>query len=285
MLTAIVADDEKIGRHRLVRLVEETGEVELLAVCSSGREAVTQVLERQPQLLLLDVQLPDLHGFEVLSEIASRASPATLFVTAFDQYAIRSFDVHRIDYLLKPFDAPRFREAFARAKARITGHERAVHDEKVRALLRDHADAKTRQGQHPPLDRVAVKVDGGLQVVPTADVDWWETEGNYMRLHVDGRSHLIRMTAAAIEPQLDPRTFVRIHRRFIVNVDRIVEVQPWLAGDAFLLLRNGTKLRLSRTFRERLQARLAARDVGAAKSAAPRWIGASSAERTAVRVD
>ena len=114
---------------------------------------------------------------------------------------------------------------------------------------------QTRQ----PLDRVAVKVDGSLRIVKTADIDWWETDGNYMRLHVGNGSHLIRMTAASIEPQLDPRVFLRIHRRYIVNIDRIVEVQPWFAGDAIVVLRNGAKLRLSRTYRERLHARLGAR--------------------------
>jgi two-component system, LytTR family, response regulator len=260
MLTVIVADDEKIARRRLVRLIEETGEAEVVAACTGGREAVAQTLALSPQLLFLDVQMPDLDGFGVLRELAGNAAPATVFVTAFDQYAVRAFDVHAVDYLLKPFDTARFREAFERAKTRVNGGPKTAggDEERIRALLADYmsnAAPQTRQ----PLDRVAVKVDGSLRIVKTSDIDWWETDGNYMRLHVGGASHLIRMTAASIEPQLDPRVFLRIHRRYIVNIERIVEVQPWFAGDAIVVLRNGAKLRLSRTYRERLHARLGAR--------------------------
>jgi len=259
MLTVIVADDEKIARRRLARLIEETGEAEVVAACAGGRDAVAQTLALSPQLLFLDVQMPDLDGFGVLRELSGSAAPATVFVTAFDQYAVRAFDVHAVDYLLKPFDTARFREAFERAKQRLQSGTRSHDDQRIRALLADYMSTATASPQaRQPLDRVAVKVDGALRIVKTADIDWWETDGNYMRLHVGGASHLIRMTAASIEPQLDPRVFLRIHRRFIVNIDRIVEVQPWFAGDAIVVLRNGAKLRLSRTYRERLHARLGA---------------------------
>jgi two-component system, LytTR family, response regulator len=259
MLTVIVADDEKIARRRLVRLLEETGDAEVVAACSGGHEAVAQAIQLQPQLLFLDVQMPDIDGFGVLRELEGKASPAIVFVTAFDQYAVRAFDVHAVDYLLKPYDTSRFRDAFARAKDHLQGHARSVDDDRIRALINDYVSATKQQTSRYPLDRVAVKVDGVLKIVRTCDVDWWETDGNYMRLYVGGNSHLIRMTAASIEPQLDPRAFIRIHRRYIVNVDRIVEVQPWFAGDAIVVLRNGAKLRLSRTYRERLHARLGAR--------------------------
>jgi two-component system LytT family response regulator len=261
MLTAIVADDEKIARRRLARLIEETGGAEVVAACAGGREAVEQTIALQPQLLFLDVQMPDLDGFEVLRQIAGKASPITVFVTAFDQYAVRAFEVHAVDYLLKPYDTARFREAFSRAKERAQpgGAARTAEDERMRALIADYVANTQPASTRQPLDRVAVKVDGVLKIVRTSDVDWWETDGNYIRLHVAGASHLIRMTAASIEPQLDPRAFIRIHRRYIVNVDRIVEVQPWFAGDAIIVLRNGAKLRLSRTYRERLHNRLGVR--------------------------
>jgi two-component system, LytTR family, response regulator len=261
MLTAIVADDEKIARKRLVRLIEETGAAEVVAACAGGREAVEQIIALQPQLLFLDVQMPDLDGFAVLREIAGKATPVTVFVTAFDQYAVRAFEVHAVDYLLKPYDTSRFREAFAHAKERVQNRAGAgaAEDERIRALVADYVATTQQTSPRQPLDRVAVKVDGVLKIVRTADVDWWETDGNYIRLHVGGASHLIRMTAASIEPQLDPRSFIRIHRRYIVNVDRIVEVQPWFAGDAIIVLRNGAKLRLSRTYRERLHNRLGVR--------------------------
>ncbi len=260
MLTAIVADDEKLARRRLVRLIEETGEAEVVAACAGGREAVEQTLALQPKLLFLDVQMPDLDGFGVLREIAGRASPATVFVTAFDQYAVRAFEVHAVDYLLKPFDTARFKDAFSRARDRTSSGARNAgnEDERMRALLADYI-AGAQQPAKQTLDRVAVRVDGVLKVVRTADVDFLETDGNYIRLHVGAANHLLRMTSAALEPQLDSRAFIRIHRRFIVNVDRIVEVQPWFAGDAIVVLRNGGKLRVSRTYRERLHARLGAR--------------------------
>jgi two-component system LytT family response regulator len=261
MLTVIVADDEKLARRRLVRLVEETGEAQVVAACAGGRDAVEQTIARQPNLLFLDVQMPDLDGFGVLRELAGKASPAIVFVTAFDQYAVRAFEVHAVDYLLKPFDTARFREAFTRAKDRLSTHSRDADADRIRSLLADYASG-LQQPTKEPLDRVAVRVDGVLKVIRVIDVDWWETDGNYVRLHVGGASHLIRSTAASIEPQLDPRAFIRIHRRYIVNVDRIVEVQPWFAGDAVAVLRNGAKLRVSRTYRERLHARLGARPDG-----------------------
>src|SRR5207249_9906895 len=260
MLTVIVAEDEKLARRRLVRLLADTGEAQVVAECAAGREAVDRTIALQPQLLFLDVRMPDLDGFNVLRELGSAASPEVVFVTAFDQYAVRAFDVHAVDYLLKPYDTERFRDAFERAKARIG--RRADGDDEVsrmRALLRDYFGDHVGGPPERPgasIDRVAVRVGGVLRIIRTADIDWWETDGNYMRLHVGSTSHLIRATATSIEAQLDPRLFLRIHRRYIVNIDRVVEVQPWFGGDAVVVLRTGAKLRLSRTYRERLHARL-----------------------------
>jgi two-component system, LytTR family, response regulator len=255
MITVIVVDDENIARRRLVRLLEETGEAALVAECAGGRDAVSKIAELQPEMVFLDVQMPDLDGFGVLRELRDFALPAIVFVTAFDQYAVRAFDVHAVDYLLKPYDTARFGEAFARAKERIASRAHSDEDRRLRSLLRDYlSDAEG--GERDYLDRVAVKVDGVLRIVRTTDVDWWETDGNYIRLHVGPSSHLIRATATSVEAQLDPRQFLRIHRRYIVNLDRVVEVQPWFGGDSIVLLRGGAKLRLSRTYRERLHSRL-----------------------------
>src|SRR5215471_6119603 len=155
MLTVIVADDEKIARRRLVRLIEETGEAEVVAACAGGREAVAQTLALSPQLLFLDVQMPDLDGFGVLRELPRSAVPATVFVTAFDQYAVRAFDVHAVDYLLKPFDTARFREAFERAKQRLQSGTRSHDDERIRALLADYMSTTASPQTRQPLDRVA----------------------------------------------------------------------------------------------------------------------------------
>src|SRR5215213_3583563 len=177
MLTVIVVDDEKLARRRLVRLVEETGEAEVVAACAGGREAVEQTIALQPQLLFVDVQMPDLDGFAVLRELAGKASPAVVFVTAFDQYAVRAFEVHAVDYLLKPFDTARFREAFGRAKDRLATRVRGADDERIRSLLADYVGGAQRTAKES-LDRVAVRTDGVLKIVKTADVDFWETDGN-----------------------------------------------------------------------------------------------------------
>lgn len=257
MISVIVVDDENIARRRLVRLLEETGEAQVVAECAGGRDAVGRIATLEPQMVFLDVQMPDLDGFGVLQALDGNPLPAIIFVTAFDQYAVRAFDVHAVDYLLKPYDTVRFREAFARAKERVETRVRADEDGRLRALLRDYLsdDARASSGRDY-LDRVAVKVDGVLRIVRTTDIDWWETDGNYVRLHVGPANHLIRATAASIENQLDPRQFLRIHRRYIVNMDRVVEVQPWFGGDSIVLLKGGAKLRLSRTYRERLHSRL-----------------------------
>lgn len=255
--TAVVADDEAVARRRIVRMVEESGRASVVAACAGGQAAIERVVALRPDLLFLDVQMPDLDGFQVVEAIQGQASPAIVFVTAYDQYALRAFDVHAVDYLLKPFDAARFQDALGRAIDRATSR-RPGDEERLRALLADYLSAgRSRQNEY--LDRVAIKQDGTLRIVRTADVDWWEADGNYVRLHAAGSSFLVRSTMAAIEDQLDPRLFIRVHRRYVVNVDRIVEVQPWFAGDAVAVLRNGAKVRVSRTYRERLHARLGAK--------------------------
>ena len=257
MITVIVVDDENIARRRLVRLLEETGEAKIVAECAGGRDAVARISALRPQMVFLDVQMPDLDGFGVLQGLEEVPLPAIVFVTAFDQYAVRAFDVHAVDYLLKPYDTTRFREAFVRAKERIDSRARTDEDGRLRTLLRDYLEQDGQGvGGREFLDRVAVKVDGVLRIVRTNDIDWWETDGNYVRLHVGPANHLIRATATSIETQLDPRQFLRIHRRYIVNIDRVAEVQPWFGGDSIVLLKNGAKLRLSRTYRERLHSRL-----------------------------
>lgn len=254
--TAVVADDEAVARRRLARMLEESGRVSVVAACAGGREAVDRVLALRPDLVFLDVQMPDLDGFQVVEALDGKASPAIVFVTAYDQYALRAFEVHAVDYLLKPFDAARFNDALARAIDSATSR-RPTDDARLRALLADYVAARRAAPEY--LDRLAVKVDGSLRVVKTADVDWLEADGNYVRVHAGSASFLIRSTTSAVEAQLDPRVFIRIHRRYLVNVDRIVEVQPWFAGDAIAVLRNGAKLRVSRTYRERLHVRLGAR--------------------------
>ena len=254
MLRTIIVDDEELARQVLRELLSANKEIEIVAECRNGLEAVKAVAQHKPDLLFLDVQMPKLTGFDVLELIGPDAQ--VIFVTAYDEYAMKAFEVHAVDYLLKPYDTARFREAFARAKERIETSVRTDEDDRLRALLRDYLSEDRASSGREYLDRGAVKVDGVLRIVRTTDIDWWETDGNYVRLHVGPTNHLIRATATSIEGQLDPKQFLRIHRRYIVNIDRVVEVQPWFGGDSIVLLKGGAKLRLSRTYRDRLHSRL-----------------------------
>jgi two-component system LytT family response regulator len=262
-VTVLVADDEPLARRRLLRLLRAESGVEVVAECKGGRSAVEQILARQPDLVFLDIQMPDLDGFGVIAEVGPDRMPSIVFVTAFDQYALRAFEVHALDYLLKPFEADRFHNALVRARAHLSPSRDVAYpgEDRLRRLLSEvlgggatgggarDAESATRSTS-PFFERVAVKTDGATRILQIADVDWFETDGNYVRVHVGKNTYLIRTTANRLQEELDPRRFARIHRRFLVNVDRVVGLEPWFGGDAIVLLRDGSKLRLSRNYRE-----------------------------------
>jgi two-component system LytT family response regulator len=258
-IRVLVADDEPLVRPRLVRLLRAESGLEVIAECKGGRSAVEQIRALAPDLVFLDIQMPDLDGFGVIAEVGVHAMPAVVFVTAFDQYALRAFEVHALDYILKPFDGERFQHALARARAQLGARARGgTEDERLRQLLVEMLG----RGEAPPkppspfYERVAVKTDGATRILQIVDVDWFETDGNYVRLHVGKSTYLIRSTANRLQEELDPARFARIHRRYLVNLDRVVGLEPWFGGDAVVLLRDGTKLRLSRNFRESFLARM-----------------------------
>ena len=260
-ITVLVADDEPLARRRLLRLLRAESDIEVVAECKGGRSAVEQILARSPDLVFLDIQMPDLDGFGVIAEVGAERMPAVVFVTAYDQYALRAFEVHAFDYLLKPFEGERFDGALARVRRHLSARRREEYpgEQQLRRLL---AEVLGRDGESagkptsPYFERVAVKSDGGTRILQIADVDWFETDGNYVRVHVGKSTYLIRSTANRLQEELDPARFARIHRRFLVNVDRVVGLEPWFGGDAVVLLRDGTKLRLSRNFREEFLGRM-----------------------------
>jgi two-component system, LytTR family, response regulator len=269
----LIVDDEPIARRRMRRLLRLEDDVEVIDDVGSGREAVEAIQRDRPDLVLLDVQMPDLDGFGVVDALGIDQMPPTIFVTAFNEYAVRAFDVHAIDYLLKPFDTDRFRAAFVRARVHLEQRSSAEQGRKIRALLEqvlgegavanvDRSPPANGNGQavaaprHRFVDRLMVKHDGRVFFVKATDVDWFEASGNYVRIHVGKVSHLIRETMQRVEAQLDPSMFVRIHRAVIVNLDRIRELQPWFAGDYVVILRDGRQLKLSRTYREHLHTRM-----------------------------
>ncbi len=260
MIRAIVADDEAVARRRIARLLRAEPGVSVIAECTGGLETVARVSVEQPDLLFLDVQMPDLSGIEAVERIGVERMPPVVFVTAYDQYAIRAFELNAVDYLLKPYDTERFQQSLNRARRRIEDGDAAARarDLKnvVQLLLVEKQRAETAGEGGSFIDRIALKVDGSMRIVRITDVDWFETDGNYVRVHMGKTSHPVRGTISELERQLHPGRFARIHRRHIVNLDRVAEVQTWFAGDAIIILRDGTKLRVSRTHRADFQARL-----------------------------
>jgi two-component system LytT family response regulator len=240
----LIVDDEPVARRRVRRLLAAEPDVGIVAECADGASALKAIVSEKPDIAFLDVQMPELDGFEVVQSVSPSELPAIVFVTAFDRYALRAFDVNAIDYLLKPFTRERFRTALARARERLDGRRR---DGQIAALI-DHLRARRR---YP--SRVAVRTAGRFVIVDWRDVDWIEAADNYVRLHVGGKEFLLRETLAAIEKQLDPERFARIHRSAIVQLDRIAELHPASHGDVDLVLRGGARLVVSRTWRDRVE--------------------------------
>jgi two-component system LytT family response regulator len=249
-IKVLVADDEPLARERLASLLSQEPDMEMVGQARDGEEAVTAIHDDSPDLVFLDVQMPQMNGFDVIEAVGSDKMPLVIFVTAYDQHALKAFQVRALDYLLKPFDRERFKDALGRARKQLEREENGDLGRRLLALVKD-----LRRDQ-PKSDRLVVKSGGRLFFLRTDEIDWVEAAGNYVRLHVGPGSHLLRETMNAIEGRLDPEKFFRIHRSRIVNMERIQELQPWLNGEYAVLLRTGTRLTLSRGYREKLQDRL-----------------------------
>ena len=245
-IQVLIVDDERLARQRLRQLLEDRAELEIIGECADGKEAVETIRKHRPDLVFLDVQMPELDGFGVLEALQGERLPAVVFVTAHDRFALKAFEVHAIDYLLKPFDRERFETALQRALERIKHHQTGQLSQHLTALL---AEVK---GEPKHLERLAVKSSGRVVFLKTDDIDWIEAADNYVSLHVGAETHLHRETMSSLAEQLSPKKFLRISRSTIVNVERIKELQPLFHGDYVVILRNGTKLNLSRNYREAL---------------------------------
>ncbi len=238
-LRALVVDDEPLARRTLCTLLERERDVELVGECADGPSATEAVRSGRPDLLFLDVQMPELDGFGVLEAIRDVGVPAVVFVTAFGEHAVRAFDEEATDYLVKPFDDDRFGRALERARARVEAARR---------------ESAPEQGGAPRwLERFAVECAGRISIVPVDRVQWIEAQDYYVQIHAEGREHLLRESLRNLETRLDPRRFARIHRSAIVNVDCVKQLRRRTHGEYTLLLENGTELKLSRTHRDQLQ--------------------------------
>lgn len=271
-MRVLIVDDEALARQRVRRLLQNEADVEIVGEAETGREAVEMIRQLKPDLVCLDVQMPELDGFGVLEALDGETVPMVLFITAYDEHAQKAFDVHAVDYVLKPVDADRFRAAFERAR---TQRAHAVAAERLGELLatvrrladgggaNDAAAAgaggaagagaagAAANGRYA--SRILVKVDGRMFFVKTTEIDWIEADRNYVRLHVGKVAHTIRERISHLEETLDPRLFARIHRSTIVNLNRVREMQQWFSGDYVVILEDGTRLRLSRHYRDRVE--------------------------------
>ena len=256
-IRVLIVDDEPLALRRLRRLLASERDIQIVDECSEGLAAAEAIRRQRPDLVFLDIQIPELDGFQVLDSLAAEQLPVVVFVTAYDEHALRAFDAHALDYLLKPVGRERFRESLDRARERVLERRAAgVVDARLLALHGERRAANDSVAERC-LTRIAVKADGRAFFVRTGDIDWIEAADNYVRLHVGSASHLVRESLRMLETKLDRRAFLRVHRSAIVNIDAIRELQPWFHGDHVIILRSGARLTCSRRYDERLRQMLA----------------------------
>jgi two-component system LytT family response regulator len=253
----LVVDDEPLARAGVIRLLGRDPELEVIGEAGDGAAAVAAITDHRPDLVILDVQMPEMNGLEVIRAVGPDRMPPVIFVTAHDEFAVQAFEVHAADYLLKPFRDDRLGEAIARAKQQRTSRDLDRLASRLSAVLQavDGVGAGAG-GDGGYLDRLVVKTAGHAHLVRVADIDWIEAADYCAKLHVGGRRHVIRESMTSLEQRLDPRRFFRIHRSAIVNLDRVKEIEPFIRGDQVVVLSDGTKLKLSRGRREELETRL-----------------------------
>ncbi|ATE74315.1 LytR/AlgR family response regulator transcription factor [Lysobacter capsici] len=237
-LTALVVDDEPIARRAIVRLLDTDAEIEVLGECGDGASAVEAIRNQSPDLVFLDIQMPAMTGLDVIAAIGAQRMPATIFVTAYEQYAVRAFEANAVDYLVKPFSRERFATTLQRAKSRLS----AAGDAQARIL---QALESLRQ-RDDYLERIAVRVDEHVIFVAVDDIVWIKANRNTVQIHLADRVHELRETMAALAARLDPRRFARVHRSAIVNVRRMRTIHPWFNGHHVVTMDNGQQLRMSR---------------------------------------
>jgi two-component system LytT family response regulator len=247
-LTVLIVDDEAHARERLRRLLGTDATLEIVGECASGVEAVAAASSLRPDLMLLDIQMPGLDGFGVVQALPQDDLPLIVFITAHDEHALHAFDIHAVDYVLKPVEAPRLYAAISRARLRAK-QESIVTPAVPPASTGSIADDESIQVSQ----RFIVRQDGQMYPIRTRDILYVEAEGNYVKLHVPERQFMVRETMTRMEQRLDPAQFARIHRSVIVNLDAVREMQPWFGGDYVVILKNGTRLKVSRYFKGRLE--------------------------------
>ena len=245
-IRTLIIDDEKLARRKIERSLRGEEDIEIISEATCGVDAVDLINREKPDLVFLDIHIPEPNGFEVLQQIDPANMPIIIFVTAYDEYAIKAFEVNALDYLLKPFDQERLKVTVQRAREQLNGSRNGDLDERLLSLLSDLKADK----EYP--ERLVLKTSGRVYFVKTTDIDWVEAAGNYVKLHVGKDSHMLRDTMTNIEKKLPPEKFLRIHRSRFVNIDRIKELNPLFSGDYLVKLHDDTELNLSRNYHNRL---------------------------------
>jgi two-component system LytT family response regulator len=245
-IKVLIADDEVLARKFIHRMLKPDPEVEIVAECNNGAEAVAMIRKEKPDLVFLDVQMPEMNGFAVLDAVKLDHLPEIIFTTAYEAYAIRAFELHALDYLLKPFDQVRFKAALRYAKERFHSDQDAAKRVQIGTLL------ESIQAQQQYFDRIIVRADGRITFLHVREIDWLEADDKYVHLHTGKGTRMVRQTLTAIEGQLDPKKFLRVHRSAMVNIEKIKELQPLFNGEHSLVLENGTRLTLSRKYKDKL---------------------------------
>lgn len=247
----LVADDELPARQRLIDLLQRDEQVASVSEAADGETAVEMIQRHKPQLLFLDVQMPELDGLGVIDAIGAADMPLTVFVTAYDQHAIRAFEASALDYLLKPFSDERFEATMARVKARLDERSMKEFGQRVMKMVSAAPSAPEKR-----LDRLVVKAGGTTRFIRVIDIDWIEAAGVYVTLHVAGKELLYRAALNDLAEKLDPRRFVRVHRSALINIESVVQLEPISHGEFEAVLKNGSRTRVSRTYRGQLEKRL-----------------------------
>lgn len=248
-IRTVIADDEPLARRGIRAHLDLEKDIEIISECRNGLEVVETIEAESPDLVFLDVQMPEMDGFDVVEAVGVERMPAVIFVTAYDRHALRAFEVNALDYLLKPFDGERFARAVQRARTQIERDNLEDLSDRLRNLL---VNLESRpEHQHP--HRLVIKSAGRISFVDMAEIDWIEAADNYARLHTGRESHLLRETMNSLEKRLDPTKFVRVHRSRIVNIQRVKELRPLFRGEYDLTLKDGTRLETGRGYRDRIQ--------------------------------
>jgi two-component system LytT family response regulator len=243
---SLIVDDEPLARQRIRGFIKNDNRLKIVGECTNGIQAINAIIKLKPNLIFLDIQIPGMNGFEVIQAVGAENMPPVIFVTAYDRYAIKAFEVHAIDYLLKPYEKGRFEIALERGIRAASSRRKGVTTKKIGALV-----DKILEERNIP-ERILVKSSDRISIVEVGQIDWIESAGNYVQIHLGKVTHLLRDTMKNMERRLDPKLFARIQRKIIVNMGRIKELRPLLHGDYVVVLHDGVRLRLSRQYSHRL---------------------------------